>query len=154
MRRSRHGRRFLVPDSLRADCCDVRRRRREGAATKNTITQAAGALVTSRRNFLVRAFGLTAAGATCAVPIITMASAQERIAHHLKGLEDAYRDLYPGVPVLVRGNDMPPELVLDAERGGSIACHFVTAGPHPDWTRRYRADPVPMVSLTTRFRPE
>src|SRR5919202_6230956 len=97
----------------------------EARAMKNPITQAAGALVTSPRNFLVRAFGLTAAGATCAVPIITVASVQERIAHHLKGLEDAYRDLYPGVPVLVRGNAMPPEFVLDAERG-SIACHIVT----------------------------
>jgi hypothetical protein len=123
----------------------------EGGAMKNPITQAAGALVTSRRNFLVRAFGLTAAGATCAVPIITVASAQERIAHHLKGLEDAYRDLYPGVPVLARGNDMPPDMVLNPD-GGSIACHLVTAGPHPEWTRRYRAEPVPAVALTTRFR--
>src|SRR4051794_12658944 len=61
-------------------------------------------LITPRRNFLVRALGFTAAGAALAVPIVTVASAEERLEHHLRGAVDAYRDLFPGVPVIVRGN--------------------------------------------------
>ena len=90
-------------------------------------------LVTSRRNFLVRAFGLTAAGATCTVPIITLADARARVEHHLKGLEQAFRDLYPGVPLKATYNETDPADVLDPMRG-SIACALVFAGPHSEWT--------------------
>src|SRR4051812_13456439 len=52
-----------------------------------------GTLITSRRNFLVRAFGVTAAGAAITVPIVTIPSARERVRHHLAGLEAAFSEL-------------------------------------------------------------
>lgn len=54
-----------------------------------------GKLITSRRGFLIRASAITAAGATVAVPIITVADARARAAHHLAGLRQALGDLYP-----------------------------------------------------------
>lgn len=57
------------------------------------------ALITSRRNFLVRAFGLTAAGAAVTVPIVTVADARARVRHHLAGLEAAMRELHPGARI-------------------------------------------------------
>lgn len=61
-------------------------------------------LIIPRRNFLIRALGFTAAGAAVTVPVVTIVSAQDRFDHHLKGLEAAVRDLFPGSPVAVRGN--------------------------------------------------
>jgi hypothetical protein len=43
-------------------------------------------LITPRRNFLIRALGLTAAGATMSIPVVTLADARSRIDHHKKGL--------------------------------------------------------------------
>lgn len=51
-------------------------------------------LVTGRRNFLVRALGFTAAGAALSVPVLAVTSPQDRIQHHLKGLQEAFQDLY------------------------------------------------------------
>lgn len=51
-------------------------------------------LITPRRNFLIRALGFTAAGATVAVPITTLADAQARIEHHTRELERALGDRY------------------------------------------------------------
>jgi hypothetical protein len=51
-------------------------------------------LITPRRNFLIRALGFTAAGATIAVPNTTLADAEARIAHHSRELEKAMRDRY------------------------------------------------------------
>jgi hypothetical protein len=53
-------------------------------------------LITSRRNFLIRASAITAAGATVVVPIITVEDARARANHHLEGLHKAIGDLYPG----------------------------------------------------------
>jgi hypothetical protein len=47
-------------------------------ATEQPITTR---LITSRRNFLTRAFGGTVGGAAVTVPIITIASAEERLEH-------------------------------------------------------------------------
>jgi hypothetical protein len=66
-------------------------------------------LITHRRNFMVRALGFTAAGAAMTVPIVPMASAQERINHHSKQLEMAFRDYYAGLNVTVLGNSHTPE---------------------------------------------
>jgi hypothetical protein len=60
-------------------------------------------LITSRRS-LIRAFGVTAAGAAVTVPIVTIASAEERLRHHMEGLERAFQDLFPTAAVAVRGN--------------------------------------------------
>jgi hypothetical protein len=51
-------------------------------------------LITPRRNFLIRALGFTAAGATMTIPIVTLADAKARIEHHQLELERAWRDYY------------------------------------------------------------
>ena len=51
-------------------------------------------LITPRRNFLVRALGFTAAGATLSIPITTLADARSRMAHHADGLRQAMEDYY------------------------------------------------------------
>jgi hypothetical protein len=52
-------------------------------------------VIMPRRNFLARAFGLTAAGATIGLPIVTVADARARAEHHVKELYKAIQDLYP-----------------------------------------------------------
>jgi hypothetical protein len=59
------------------------------------MSQAETQLIVPRRNFLIRALGFTAAGATMAIPIVTLADARSRIDHHAKELEKAWRDYYP-----------------------------------------------------------
>jgi hypothetical protein len=44
-------------------------------------------LITPRRNFLIRALGFTAAGATLPISIITADDAKARIAHHQTELD-------------------------------------------------------------------
>jgi len=61
-------------------------------------------LLTPRRNFLVRALGFTAAGAAVAVPVLAVESAEARLAHHVTGAAAAFRDLFPGVPIVIRSN--------------------------------------------------
>lgn len=51
-------------------------------------------LIVPRRNFLIRALGFTAAGATLPISIITADDAKARIAHHQNELERAWRDYY------------------------------------------------------------
>jgi len=68
------------------------------------MTMDAGALITPRRNFLVRALGFTAAGATLTVPVVTLASPEDRLMHHMKGAEQAFQDLFPTAHVDLRGN--------------------------------------------------
>jgi len=51
-------------------------------------------LITPRRNFLIRALGFTAAGATLPISIITAEDAKARIAHHQAELEKAWADYY------------------------------------------------------------
>lgn len=83
-------------------------------------------LVTGRRNFLVRALGFTAAGATLAVPVLAVSTPEERIRHHLKGLEQAFADHY-GVAVQARFNEMAPGTL--ASNPFSAAYASVRAGP-------------------------
>jgi hypothetical protein len=51
-------------------------------------------LITPRRNFLIKALGFTAAGATLPISIITADDAKARIDHHRAELERAFRDYY------------------------------------------------------------
>ena len=51
-------------------------------------------LIAPRRNFLIRALGFTAAGATLPIGIIAAGDARSRIAHHQAELEKAWRDYY------------------------------------------------------------
>lgn len=59
------------------------------------MLQAVGRLITSRRGFLLRASAVTAAGATVAIPIITMEGARTRAEFHMGALRQALQDLYP-----------------------------------------------------------
>ena len=63
-------------------------------------------LIVPRRNFLIRALGFTAAGASVAVPVTTLASPEERFRHHVEGVAAAMRELYPhrACDVTIAGN--------------------------------------------------
>jgi hypothetical protein len=102
------------------------------------------ALITPRRNFLIRALGFTAGGAALSVPIVTMDSAERRFEHHLKGLGDAMRDLFPTQHIDVRGNCLTrqdaafyQEVLPDPEDSHRIACVILTAGKYIDWSTRH-----------------
>lgn len=60
------------------------------------MAQADATLIIPRRNFLVRALGFTAAGAALSIPIVTAASAKERMELHAKEFERAFREYYVG----------------------------------------------------------
>jgi hypothetical protein len=66
------------------------------------MLQTVGKLITTRRNFLIRASAITAAGATVSVPIVTVADARTRAEHHLHELHKAFQDMYPGTTFTVR----------------------------------------------------
>src|SRR5258705_12997118 len=51
-------------------------------------------LITPRRNFLMRALGFTAAGATLPIGIVAADVPKARIEHHRAELEKAWRDYY------------------------------------------------------------
>lgn len=57
-------------------------------------------LITPRRNFLIRALGFTAAGATVSIPVLLADSPQKRVDHHLQELTKALREMYPGAPLI------------------------------------------------------
>lgn len=84
------------------------------------MPQAETILITSRRNFLVRALGFTAAGATVAVPIVTVGDAKARVEHHVKQLEEALRDYYVGLDVRFAANWHAPDEVRELR----LPAHF------------------------------
>jgi hypothetical protein len=51
-------------------------------------------LIVPRRNFLIRALGFTAAGATLPISIITADDARARMDHHEAELRKAWQDYY------------------------------------------------------------
>jgi len=51
-------------------------------------------LIVPRRNFLIRALGFTAAGATLPISIITADDAKARMDHHEAELRKAWQDYY------------------------------------------------------------
>ena len=74
-------------------------------------------LITPRRNFLIRALGFTAAGATLPISIITVDDAKARMEHHQRELEKAWRDYY-GAEYNVRTVDQVFPLGTTTEHGG------------------------------------
>ncbi len=70
-------------------------------------------LITSRRNFLVRATAFTAAGAAVAVPIVAVEGLRERVIFQAKALENACKDYYAGLDVRLMGNEHTPEEVRE-----------------------------------------
>ncbi|MGE0290276.1 MAG: twin-arginine translocation signal domain-containing protein [Bradyrhizobium sp.] len=99
------------------------------------MAEAAGQLITSRRNFLVRAFGLTVAGATVAVPIVTASSGREKIEYHLAELKKAFADRYGAdAQITVQLSDPAPEELWAAPmgkgcdyKGGAVAFAVISA---------------------------
>jgi hypothetical protein len=69
-------------------------------------------LITSRRNFLIRALGFTAAGATLPIGIVAADDPRARITHHQAELEKAWRDYYGTENV---GGILVPETNVDSE---------------------------------------
>ncbi len=70
-------------------------------------------LITSRRNFLVRATAFTVAGAAVAVPIVAVEGLRERVIFQAKALENACKDYYAGLDVQLMGNGHTPEDIRD-----------------------------------------
>jgi hypothetical protein len=101
-----------------------------GSQVTTPLTKAIGEgtrLITSRRNFLVRALGFTAAGAAVSLPVVAMDDADTRIRFHLGEIEKAFREIYgPAADVRVHGNCMPVRFVQDPE-GFYVANIQVTA---------------------------
>jgi hypothetical protein len=54
-------------------------------------------LITPRRNFLIRALGFTAAGASISIPVLVADDPMKRFNTHLDGLRRALSELHPGV---------------------------------------------------------
>jgi hypothetical protein len=94
------------------------------------MSQAESTLITSRRNFLIRASALTVAGATVAIPIITVADARARMQHHADQLVAAARDYYAGLDVSFIGNRHTPDDIRG--RDGLPALWGVTASSFAD----------------------
>src|SRR5260370_16158978 len=65
-------------------------------------------LITPRRNFLIRALGFTAAGATLPIGIVAADDPAARIAHHQAELEKAWRDHYRPAPLPTYAGVRPP----------------------------------------------
>jgi hypothetical protein len=59
-------------------------------------------LITPRRNFLIRALGFTAAGATVSVPVLLADNPQKRVDYHLQELTKALQEQYPEAKLLGR----------------------------------------------------
>lgn len=96
-------------------------------------------LITPRRNFLIRALGFTAAGATLAVPVVALDTPEARLAHHMKGVGTAMQELFPAWHVEKWGNCLDghhpyyQELMSRGER--TWACVGLTAGPRTGGAR-------------------
>jgi hypothetical protein len=59
-------------------------------------------LITPRRNFLIRALGFTAAGATVSIPVLLADNPQKRVDYHLQELTKALQEQYPEAKLLGR----------------------------------------------------
>jgi hypothetical protein len=59
-------------------------------------------LITHRRNFLIRALGFTAAGATVSIPVVLADNPQRRVDYHLQELTKALQEQYPEAKLLGR----------------------------------------------------
>src|SRR5947209_3989211 len=82
------------------------------------MSQAVAQVIMPRRGFLTRALGFTAAGATLALPIVTVADARARAKHHMDRLHSALNELYPGTTFTVRsrlqqGQEADPRCMID-----------------------------------------
>jgi hypothetical protein len=65
-------------------------------------------IITPRRNFLIRALGFTAAGATLPIGIVAADDPRARIEHHQAELVKAWRDYYGHDAVVTFADVRPP----------------------------------------------
>ena len=65
-------------------------------------------LITPRRNFLIRALGFTAAGATLPIGLVAADDPRARIEHHQAELVKAWRDYYGADKVHTYADVRPP----------------------------------------------
>lgn len=74
-------------------------------------------LILPRRNFLIKALGFTAAGATVTIPIITQDDALKRIDHHQMELEKAWREYYGATTrTFISRDSGPGDIGFDEEK--------------------------------------
>jgi hypothetical protein len=89
-------------------------------------------LIVPRRNFLIRALGFTAAGATLPISIITADDARARMDHHEAELRKAWQDYYgPAHNVRTGGEKMPVGTVSPASvnsDGRKFGPHYAISG--------------------------
>lgn len=78
-------------------------------------------LITPRRNFLIRALGFTAAGATVTIPVLVTDTLQKRIDFHLAELTKLLEQQYPGAVLLGRVRDWESWKGLMIRAGDVIA---------------------------------
>jgi len=83
-------------------------------------------LITPRRNFLIRALGFNAAGATMPIPVITLADAKARIEHHKAELMRAWSDYYAGAKCTVQGNHLEPDVIREQPRAGACLVFYAS----------------------------
>src|SRR6266404_279788 len=94
-------------------------------------------LITPRRNFLIRALGFTAAGATLPIGLVAADDPRARIAHHQAELEKAWRDYY-GLATVRTYADVRPAGAPYTSHGAQFAAlsSFMvcsTEGDAADW---------------------
>ena len=85
-------------------------------------------LITPRRNFLIRALGFTAAGATVSIPVLLADDPQKRVDYHLQELTKALQEQFPEVPLLGRsrcwenwrGCTSPGDIVATVRAQGDV----------------------------------
>lgn len=58
-----------------------------------------GTLIVPRRNFLIRALGFTAMGASVPVPVLALDTPESRLEHHVEAVKTELRAIYPGYDV-------------------------------------------------------
>jgi hypothetical protein len=107
------------------------------------MSQAESTLITSRRNFLVRASALTVAGATVAIPIITVADARARMQHHADQLVASGPGLLtmPGSMYRSSGTGTPP--TISAAAMASRPCGELRPARLPTRPMFLPSQPVP-----------
>lgn len=59
------------------------------------------ALIVPRRNFLIRALGFTAVGASVPVPVLALDTPESRLEHHIKGAVSALEAIHPECKIAV-----------------------------------------------------
>jgi hypothetical protein len=102
-------------------------------------TMADTVLIATKRNFLIRALGFTAAGTALSVPIVTVADAKARMQHHIDGLQAAMAEYYGVQTVHIMTGFQNDELDdMENVRSGKAPGVVMLAAKCPGYTGRAR----------------